>query len=120
MKRWMWKELESRERGRPTWATSGWKRPEHRINSRGMIVKAIRLKDRRPALERFFEKLEYLGECWLYRGGNQIWVNDDIIISPWRFSFEVHHGVLVAPHARFGWTCETAGCCNWEHLYVKG
>lgn len=90
------------------------------MNARGMTVKDIKPKDRRPALERFEEKIERIGECWLYNGGeDQIWIRDGLTIAPWRFAYEVYNGVLAPKHARFRWRCGNVGCCNWEHISLR-
>ncbi len=115
---WCWKRLAANE-VKPRYDTSGVRRPEYQKNARGVTVKITKEKDRRPAVERFFDYIEYLGECWKYKQGeDQIWVNDKVIISPWRFSYEIHNGVLAPKHARFTWTCKTPKCCNPEHLFL--
>lgn len=118
-KPWTWKRLEVRERGKPQHATRGWRKPEYRTNARGMIVKDIRQRERIPAVQRFFDHIEYVGECWRYTGSKQFWVTDDVVISPWRFSYEVHNGTLAPKGARFKWKCGNVGCCNPEHIILR-
>ncbi len=114
---WCWKRLAANE-VKPQYNTSGVRRPEYKKNARGVTVKVAKPKDRRPAVERFFEHIEYAGECWIFTGAVQFWVNDDVVISPWRFSYEIHDGSLAPPHARFGRKCKTPKCCNPEHLLL--
>ncbi len=96
----------------------GYRHNEIIRNARGQLVKAIKQKDRKPAVERFFDALEYRGDCWIYHGSEQFWVTDDVVISPWRFSYEIHAGQLAPKHARFGRTCQTPKCCNPDHLQL--
>ena len=115
---WCWKRLAANS-VEPSYATKGYRKPEYKINARGMTVKETKDKDRRPAVERFFEHIEYVGKCWIYKQGeDQIWVNEKVIISPWKFSYEIHNSVLAPLHARFRRTCKTPKCCNPDHLFL--
>ncbi len=96
----------------------GYRRPDYIKNARGQTVKWTKPKARRPAVERFFDRLDYVGECWVYRGCEQFWINDYVVLSPWRFSYEIHSGSLAPKHARFIWWCGRPKCCNPEHLFL--
>lgn len=90
-------------------------------NRTGVHVKRHqRQKDTRPAYERFFEKIKEIGDCWIWNCESyQFWVNEQIVMSPWRFSYEHHGGFAAPPHARFAWTCKTPKCCNPEHIILN-
>lgn len=118
-KRWCWEELEERDASRPKHAQRNWRKPEYRRNRDGVIVRDVKEKERKPAVERLYAHIKEIDECWIYKGGaEQIEITPGVVMSPWRFIYEVHHGKPVPKHARFGRTCETPKCCRPGHLFV--
>lgn len=113
MKNWTWKALAAGER-----------RPDKMLNASGLIVRYHAPHPTRSAIERFFDRIEEVetaaGVCWRWLASDQFWVRGQIVISPWRYSYELLIGAHVPRGANFRWLCSTPRCCQPEHLEMIG
>jgi hypothetical protein len=77
----------------------------------------------RPPVDRFWEKVDRSGECWLWTAGRRgdgygaFQAESNRQVGAHRFSYELHHGEIpvgmVVMHS-----CDTPLCVNPDHLSV--
>lgn len=121
MKRdWTWKKLQD---GEPKYSRLDI-RPDTITNEQGIVVRYHAPHPVKPTIERFFDQIvevEVNGEtCWQWQASEQFWVRGSIVISPWRYSYELLVGRKIPPGANFRWLCNTPRCVQPEHLQPIG
>jgi hypothetical protein len=104
--------------------------PDLVYNRHGNLVrKAVQRVPVHPLI-RFFDSFDEVdtglpAPCWLWqskRGGEpMIRISERLRKRPWRYAFELFHGVFVPSGANWKWHCQNPSlCCQPEHLETIG
>lgn len=97
-----------------------------RVNAHGFLVRQQKHRERRGAVERFFDHIQEQASdlpepCWIWTRSELFRVDDFTLMRPWRFIYELMEGRRVPAGAGWTWRCENQGrCCQPDHLAYKG
>lgn len=103
-----------------------WTPDNMRINRDGYTVRQQAQRERRTAVERFFDHIAERDSglddpCWIWTASELFRVSDTTLMRPWRFIYELMECRRVPAGAGWSWRCSNQGrCCQPGHLAYKG